>query len=157
LQIAGDSRHVANPIAPTTNMITLVPQKSRLPRALVVWVLGLIAVALIGGSLAMDLSGQSSADGYVIARWSLEGLRFYLWLEGGLLAAIVAALGAHIISVGFDVARGGPANLLGISRPGPPRVPRQTGYIFVVLGSALVALSLTTLVLLNSCRYMRLA
>jgi hypothetical protein len=121
-----------------------------------VWLLGLIAVAVIGGSLVMDLSGQSSADEYVIARWSMEGLRLYLWLEGGLLTAIVGALGAHIISVGFTVARGGPANLFGIPRPVHPRVPRQTGYVFVVLGSALVALSLTTLVLLNSCRYMRL-
>lgn len=37
-----------------------------------------------------------------------------------------------------------------------PRMPRQLGYVFVVLGAGLVALSLTTLVLLNSCRYMRL-
>jgi len=36
------------------------------------------------------------------------------------------------------------------------RLPRQFGYVFVFLGSSLVALSLTTLVLLNSCRYMRL-
>ena len=137
-------------------MITIVLRNLRLPRAPVAWVLGLIAVAVIGGSLAMDLSGQSSADGYVIARWSIEGLRLYLWLEGGLLTAIVITLGVHIISVGFDVARGGPANFFGIPRPIHPRVPRQAGYIFVVLGSALVALSLTTLGLLNSCRYMRL-
>jgi hypothetical protein len=137
-------------------MIAILQRNSRFPLAPIVWVLGLIAVAVIGGSLAMDLSGQSSADGYVIGRWSMEGLRLYLWLEGGLLTAIVATLGAHIISVGFDVARGCPANLFGIPRPVHPRVPRQAGYIFVVLGSALVALSLTTLVLLNSCRYMRL-
>jgi hypothetical protein len=37
-----------------------------------------------------------------------------------------------------------------------PRVPRQFGYVFVLLGASLVALSITTLVLLNSCRYMRL-
>jgi len=137
-------------------MITLMPHNSRVPGALVVWVLGLIAVAVIGGSLVIDLSGQSTADGYVVARWSMEGLRIYLWLEGGLLAAIVATLGGHIISVGFVVARGRPAHLFGIPRPVHPRVPRQAGYIFVVFGSALVALSLTMLVLLNACRYMRL-
>jgi len=36
-----------------------------------------------------------------------------------------------------------------------PRV-RPVGFVFVVLGAALVALSLTTLVASNFCRYMRL-
>lgn len=35
-------------------------------------------------------------------------------------------------------------------------VPPEFGYMFVVLGASLVALSITTLVLLNSCVYMRL-
>ena len=51
--------------------------------------------------------------------------------------------------------RGGQSRLFGFPRGIPPRVPAQAGYVFVVLGTALVALSLTTLVLLNSCRYMR--
>jgi hypothetical protein len=127
-----------------------------LPRPAAIWLLGFVAVALIGGSLTLDMTGESAAAQYVLARWSVEGLRIYLWLEGGLLAGIVAALGMHVVSTGLAVTRGGLSRLFGIQLALRPGVPRQTGYIFVVLGAALVALSLTTLVLLNSCRYMRL-
>ena len=128
----------------------------RIPRPAAIWLLGFIAVALIGGSLTLDLSGESAAAQYVLTRWSVEGLRVYLWLEGGLLVGIVAALGAHVVSTGLAVTRGAQSRLFWIQLALDPRVPRQTGYIFVVLGAALIALSLTTLVLLNSCRYMRL-
>ena len=127
--------------------------KSRPPVA--IWLAGFIAVALIGGSLTADMTGQSPADHYILARWSFEGLRIYLWLEALVLVAIVAALGFHVVSTGFAVTRGEPSRLFGANRALHPLVPRQTGYIFVVLGAALVALSLTTLVLFNSCVYMR--
>jgi hypothetical protein len=125
-------------------------------RLLAILLLGIVAIALIGVSMAVDLTGQSPADQYVLSRWSFAGLRVYLWLEGGVFAALVAALGAHIVSTGFAFTRGGQPSLFGIPLTAQRRAPRQTGYVFVVLGSALVALSLTTLVLLNSCRYMRL-
>jgi hypothetical protein len=128
----------------------------RILRPVAVWVFGFIAVALIGVSMAVDLSGQSAADRYVLARWSFEGLRVYLWLEGGVFVTVVAALGAHIISTGLAFTRGGQPTLFGIPLTAQRRAPLQTGYVFVVLGAALVALSLTTLVVLNSCRYMRL-
>ena len=118
--------------------------------------LGIVLIALIGGSMAVDLTGQSAADQFVLSRWSFEGLRVYLWLEGGVFAALVAALGAHIVSTGFAFTRGDKPNLFGIPLTAQRRTPRLTGYVFVVLGTALVTLSLTTLVLLNSCRYMRL-
>lgn len=123
---------------------------------LLIWMLGFIAIVLVGGSLTMDLSGQSAADLFVIQRWSFEGLRVYLWLETVLLTAIVAALGAHVITTGFAVTRGATSRLFGIALRLHPLVPRQFGYVFVVLGASLVALSITTLLLLNSCRYMRI-
>ena len=129
-------------------------EKLRITPHILIWMLGLIAVAVVGGFLMMDLSGLSAADQFVLARWSFPGLRIYLWLEGALLAAIVTALGVHVISTGFVVARGGASQMFGIRTH--PRMPRQFGYVFVFLGASLVALSLTTLVLLNSCRYMRL-
>ena len=125
-------------------------------RPIAVWLLGLIAVVLVGGSLMMDMTGESAADAYVLTRWSVDGLRVYLWLEAGLLAAIVAALGIHVVASGFAINRGGQSHLFGIPLALHPRMPRQMGYVFVVLGAALVALSLTTLVMLNSCVYMRL-
>ena len=125
-------------------------------RLLAILLLGIVVIALIGISMAVDLTGQSAADQYVLSRWSFDGLRVYLWLEGGVFAALVAALGAHIVSTGFAFTRGGQPNLFGIPLTAQRRTPRQTGYVFVVLGAALVALSLTTFVLLNSCRYMRL-
>jgi hypothetical protein len=132
------------------------PMMRRILQPAAIWLLGFIAVALIGASLTLDMTGESAAAQYVLARWSFEGLRVYLWLEGGLLAGIVAALGMHVVSTGLAVTRGGQSRLFGIHLALHPRVPLQTGYIFVVLGAALVALSLTTLALLNSCRYMRL-
>jgi hypothetical protein len=128
----------------------------KLPPQILVWILGFVAVATIGGSLTMDLSGVSPADQYVVARWGFEGLRVYLWLEGAVLAAIVTALGAHVIGTGLAFARGGQSRLFGLALRSHPAMPRQLGYIFVFLGASLVALSLTTLVLLNSCRYMRI-
>jgi hypothetical protein len=128
--------------------------KNRPPVA--IWLLAFIAVVLIGGSLTADMTGQSAADQYILARWSFAGLRAYLWLEAGVFVVIVIALGVHVISTGYAVTRGGQSRVFGTNLALHPRVPRQTGYIFVVLGAALVALSLTTLVLFNSCVYMRL-
>lgn len=118
--------------------------------------LGFGAVLLVGGSLTMDLTGTSNADQFVVAHWGFAGLRVYLWLEGAVLVAIVLALGAHVIATGLAVARDAHSNLFGMGLRLHPGVPRQLGYVFVVLGASLVALSLTTLVLLNSCEYMRL-
>src|SRR2546423_2324137 len=122
---------------------------------LLVWMLGLIVIALVGVSLVADLSGVSPADQFVVFRWGFAGLRIYLWLEGLLLAGFVSALGAHIISTGFAVTRGNRSGLFGDTIQLDPRMPRHFGYVFVVLGAALVALSITTLLLLNTCRYMR--
>jgi hypothetical protein len=104
----------------------------------------------------MDLSGLSTADQFILTRWSFAGLRIYLWLEGGLMAAVVAAVGVHAACIGFAITRGRHSSPFGILHDLYRRIPAPTGYIFVVLGAALVALSLTTLVALNSCRYMRL-
>jgi hypothetical protein len=120
------------------------------------WMLAIFAVACIGIALVTDLGGDSPADLFVVTVWSLQGLKAYLWLEGGLLAALVAALGTNTISAGLTVARGGVGRLFGIRVPARSHVPRQIGYVFVLLGAGLVALSLTTLALLNTCRYMRL-
>ena len=128
--------------------------KSRPPLA--VWLVAFIAVVLIGGSVTADMTGQSRADQYILARWSFAGLRAYLWLEAGVFVAIVIALGFHVIATGFSVTRGGQSRVFGANLRLHPLVPRRAGYIFVVLGAALVALSLTTLVLFNSCVYMRL-
>ena len=132
-------------------------QKSlRIPRPVAVWLLGFLAVALIGGSLVMDMTGESAAAQFILARWSFNGLRAYLWFEGILLAGVVAALGAHVVSGGFAITRGTQSRVFGVPFGSHPKAPREMGYVFVVLGAALVGLSLTTLVLLNACRYMRL-
>ena len=68
----------------------------------------------------------------------------------------VAALGAHVVSGGLALARAGQSRLFGIRLAVHRRVRWGIGYVFVVLGAALVALSITTLVALNACRYMRL-
>lgn len=128
--------------------------KSRPPLA--IWLLAFLAVVLVGGSLTADMTGQSAADQYILGRWSFEGLRAYLWLEAGVFVAIVIALGFHVIATGLAVTRRGQSRVFGANLALHPLIPRQTGYIFVVLGAALVALSLTTLVLFNSCVYMRL-
>ena len=132
------------------------PSTRKIAPHLILWMLSFVAIALIGGSLMIDLSGVSPADQFVVSRWSFAGLRVYLWLEGITLAALVTALGAHITSTGLAVARGDTSRLFGDTIRLDPRMPRQLGYVFVVLGASLVALSLTTLLLLNSCRYMRL-
>jgi hypothetical protein len=128
----------------------------RVFRAAGIWSLSFIAIGVIGRSLVIDLSGLSAADAYVVTGWAEAGLRGYLWLEGGLLIAVVIAVAVHVISNGLRMAREGSARLFGILLPGHHRVSPQIGYVFVVLGCALAALSITTLVLLNSCRYMRL-
>jgi hypothetical protein len=136
------------------------PIRISLPRAVatafLIWLAAFISIALIGGSLTMDLSGMSGADQYVLGRWGFRGLRWYLWLEAGVLVAIVAGLGWHVIGVGLAVARGDNAQLFGIDPKLRPPMPHRLGYVLVVLGSSLVALSITVLVLFNSCRYMRL-
>lgn len=147
-------------------METRLPIEIELPNAFLnavksrptvaIWLLAFIAVVLVGGSLTADMAGQSAADQYILARWSFEGLRAYLWLEAGVFVAIVIALGLHVIATGLAVTRRGQSRVFGANLGLHPLVPRQTGYVFVVLGAALVALSLTTLVLFNSCVYMRL-
>ena len=129
--------------------------RQNVPKPVLICLLGFVAVVAIGGALTVDLSGESSADRFMIAHWSFEGLRAYLWLEALVLVAIVASLGLHVVSVGLALSR----NRLRLATHGftvHPRVPRLAGYIFVVLGAALVALSITTVVLFNSCAYMRL-
>lgn len=128
----------------------------RIPRPGVVWVLAFIAVGLIGVSLVIDLTGESAADQFLLARGSINGLRAYLWVKGGLLAAFVAAVGVHVLNGGLVLARLGQSRLFGIHLAVHRRVRWGIGYVFVVLGSSLVALSVTTLVALNACWYMRL-
>ena len=137
-------------------MANVLASKIRIAPHLILWMVGFVVVAFVAGSLTMDLSGVSAADQYVVARWGFAGLRIYLWLEGFVLAGIVTALGANVISTGFAVTRGDYSRLFGGTMRLDPKLPRQFGYVFVVLGAGLVALSLTTLVLLNSCRYMRI-
>lgn len=138
-------------------MGTLAAQldKSRL-RTLLFWMAGFIAIAVIGGSLTIDLSGLSPADRFIVSHWRMRGLRLYLWFEAGVLVAIVVAVGWSAINTGLAVARGQAASFFGIDAPLRTRIPVQLGYILVLLGSALVALGITTLVLFNSCRYMRI-
>jgi len=87
------------------------------------WVLGLIAVAVIGGSLVMDLRRAKSNRGTDtwVARWSMEGLRIYLLARGAALASPQswATLGGHIISVGFVVSLAGRPRPLGSASPRP--------------------------------------
>jgi hypothetical protein len=137
-------------------MPTAILNNLRIQRSRVVWLLAVIAIGLVGGSLVVDLTGESAADQFLLARGSLNGLRAYLWVKGGLLAALVSALGVHVVSSGFALARSGRSSLFGVPLAVPPRVQWGMGYVFVLLGSALVALSLTALVAMNACRYMRL-
>lgn len=129
--------------------------KTRL-RLLLFWVTGFIAVAVIGGALTIDLTGFSAADRFMIARWGFRGLRLYLWFEAGVLVAIVTAIGWSAITTGLDIARGSQVPLFGSETSLRLRMPTQLGYLLVLLGSALTALAITTLVLFNSCRYMRI-
>ena len=120
------------------------------------WVTGFIAVAVIGGALTIDLTGFSAADRFMIARWGFRGLRLYLWFEAGVLVTIVAAIGWSAIATGLDIARRDPVPFPGIEPSLRARVSTRLGYLLVLLGSALTALAITTLVLFNSCRYMRI-
>jgi hypothetical protein len=129
--------------------------KTRL-RTLLFWMAGFVAIAVIGGSLAIDLSGLSTADHFMVSHWRMRGLRLYLWFEAGVLVAIVVAVGWSAINTGLAVARGQAAEFFGIDASARTRIPKQLGYLLVLLGSALVALAITTLVLFNSCRYMRI-
>ena len=138
------------------NVTTIPVHRRQYATQLLIWTAGFIVVALIGGSLTMDLSGVSAADQFVVVRWGFPGLRIYLWLEAFVLVAIVAGLGAHVISTGFAITRGIHSRMFGTTLKLHPSFPRQIGYVLVFLGCSLVALSITTLVLFNSCRYMRL-
>jgi hypothetical protein len=138
-------------------MVNRFQQHVRLFPPTVIWLLGFLTITVAGWSLVVDLNGVSTADEFIVTRWSFAGLRIYLWLEGGLMAALVAAVGVHVASIGFAITRGRHSSPFGILPDLCRRIPAPSGYIFVVLGAALVALSLTTLVALNSCRYMRLA
>ena len=129
--------------------------KGRL-RTLLLWMAGFIAVAVIGGSMTMDLSGFSAADRFIVSHWRMRGLRLYLWFEAGVLVSIVVAIGWSAINTGLAVARGQAASFFGLDASLRARIPAQLGYLLVLLGSALVALGMTTLVLFNSCRYMRI-
>lgn len=129
--------------------------KTRL-RTLLLWMAGFVAIAVIGGSLTMDLSGFSAADRFIVSHWRMRGLRLYLWFEAGVLVAIVMAIGWSAINTGLAVARGQAASFFGIDSSLRVRIPTKLGYLLVLLGSALVALAITTLVLFNSCRYMRI-
>jgi hypothetical protein len=122
--------------------MTEILHKAKIPPHLIVWIIGFVAIALIGGSLAMDLSGMSSADQFVLVNWGVAGLRIYLWLEGITLSALVTAFGASVISTGLAVARGEASRMFGNTIRLHPSVPRQMGYVFVLLGASLVALSL---------------
>ena len=129
--------------------------KTRL-RLLLFWLTGFIAVAVVGGALTIDLTGFSAADRFMVAHWGFRGLRLYLWFEAGVLVTIVAAIGWSAITTGLDIARGDQAALFGIDASVRSRLATQLGYLLVLLGSALTALAVTTLVLFNSCRYMRI-
>ncbi|HJP85844.1 MAG TPA: hypothetical protein VJ852_07645 [Gemmatimonadaceae bacterium] len=125
-------------------------------RLLVLWLAGFVAIAVVGGLLTIDLTGFSAADRFIVSHWSLRGLRIYLWFEAGVLVTLVIAVGWSAITTGLDVARGDAPEFFGLDAAMRPRIPNQIGYALVLLGSALVALAVTTLVLFNSCRYMRI-
>ena len=125
-------------------------------RLILFWMAGFVAITAIGGSLAVDLTGFSNADRFMIARWGFRGLRLYLWFEAGVLVTIVAAIGWSAITTGLTMARDGAAALYGVDAALRLRIPNQLGYLLVFLGAALIAMSVTTLVLFNSCRYMRI-
>jgi hypothetical protein len=132
------------------------PMTAARARLVIAWLAGFVAIAIVGGLLAMDLTGFSAADRFIISRWSLRGLRVYLWFEAGVLVTLVVAVGWSAITTGLDLARGDAPELFGVDAAMRPRIPNQIGYMLVLLGSALVALAVTTLVLFNSCRYMRI-
>ena len=125
-------------------------------RLLLLWMTGFVAIALLGGALTVDLTGFSSADRFMISHWGFRGLRIYLWFEVGVLFAIICAIGWSAIDTGLTVARAGTAAIPGMNVALRAQIQKQLGYVLVLAGSALIALALTTLVLFNSCRYMRI-
>jgi hypothetical protein len=137
-------------------MMRTVPINAARLRLVLLWLAGFIAIAVVGGLLTIDLSGASPADRFVVSHWSFRGLRIYLWFEAGVLVTLVIAVGWSAIDTGLDIARGDAAELFGFNAAVPLRIHNQIGYLLVLLGSALVALAVTTLVLFNSCRYMRI-
>ena len=78
-------------------MIYNSPLKQKIPPHLIVWIIGFVAIALIGGSLTMDLSGMSSADQFVPVNWGC-GLRILHTRDHS--SALVTAFGASVISTG---------------------------------------------------------
>ena len=137
-------------------MLSTAPMSAARLRLLLFWMAGFVAIAVVGGLLAMDLTGFSAADRFIISHWSFRGLRIYLWFEAGVLVTLVIAVGWSAINTGLELARGDAPELFGLTAAMRPRMPNQIGYVLVLLGSALVALAVTTLVLFNSCRYMRI-
>lgn len=127
-----------------------VPVSSTLP------VLVFAAALALGASIANDLNGTSYMDALAMQLGSFTALKIYLWIEGAALAAAIVWIGIHVVRAGFAVTRGVPANVFGISMRGRPGVLASSGYIFVLLGAVLVALAVTSLAVLNSCRYMRI-
>ena len=126
------------------------PQRPLLPLLVFAFALAL------GASIANDLNGTSLMDGLMIELGSFTALKIYLWIEGALFAAAIVWIGIHVVRAGFAVTRGVPANVFGIPMRLRPGVLPSAGYIFVVLGAALVALAITSLAVLNSCRYMQI-
>jgi hypothetical protein len=133
-----------------------MPNRIQLPLPTIRWLLTLIAIVGVAMSLVNDLTGESAADQFILARGSFGALRIYLWLEGLVLAGAVFALGGHVISVGFAVSRRMRPNLFGMAAAFSPALPPAFGYVFVTLGAAMVVLSMTMVLALNYCRYMRL-
>ena len=125
-------------------------------RVLLLWMAGFVAIAVVGGALTFDLTGISAADRFMISHWGFRGLRLYLWFEVGVLFAIICAIGWSAIDTGLTVARSGTAAIVGVNVDFRAQIQKQLGYVLVLAGSALIALALTTLVLFNSCRYMRI-
>ena len=137
-------------------MLSAAPMSAARLRLLLFWMAGFVAIAVVGGLLTMDLSGVSVADRFIVSHWSFRGLRIYLWFEAGVLVTLVIAVGWSAINTGLALARGDAPELFALTAVMRPRIPNQIGYMLVLLGSALVALAVTTLVLFNSCRYMRI-
>ena len=116
----------------------------------------LIAAVVLGVSTGYDLNGTSMADTLMIRLGGLTALKIFLWIEGGLFAAAVAWLGLHVVTAGFAITRSAQVNMFGLPLRVRTGVFPSSGYIFVILGAAMVALAITSLAVLNSCRYMQL-
>ena len=137
-----------------TTVLTEPPQ--RVPPRSVPPLLVLALGLALGASIANDLNGTSLMDVLMIRIGSFAALKVYLWIEGALFASAIAWIGMHVAGAGFAVKRGLPAEMFGIPMRQQARIHPSAGYIFVVLGAALVALAITSLAVLNSCRYMRI-